>query len=258
MRTITLRRSALAAAAVVVVAVVAGCGGDDDDATQTADDTAAPQQETAVFDQEIQSQLIAVGCYSGAEDGIIGPQTDDAIVAFQQAAGLEVDGELGPATENALDEAVAANETVCATSAGTTTAAPSGTTTTAATTTAATTTAATTTAASGAQCTAPPAAHGWRWTPTPSATSRVRRSLWRSSSWAAPARAIDDGPPAALRAQPHRRIQGRSTSDASRRPGSARLRRGRAVPGRCATPACGRDAPAVQRARARRDHQPPG
>lgn len=149
MRTITLRRSALAAAAVVVVAVVAGCGGDDDDATQTADDTATPQQETAVFDQEIQSQLIAVGCYSGAEDGIIGPQTDDAIVAFQQAAGLEVDGELGPATENALDEAVAANETVCATSAGTTTAAPSGTTTTAA-----TTTAATTTAASGAQCTA--------------------------------------------------------------------------------------------------------
>lgn len=68
---------------------------------------------TVAFDEKIQSELRQVGCYAGAIDGVIGPETDQAIVAFQEAVGLPVDGELGPDTDAALKAAVAEDKAVC-------------------------------------------------------------------------------------------------------------------------------------------------
>ncbi|MEZ5207797.1 MAG: peptidoglycan-binding domain-containing protein [Acidimicrobiales bacterium] len=79
--------------------------------------------------QDRAGRLKAVGCYSGNIDGIMGPETDAAIVAFQTAMGLEVDGELGPETDSALEKAAAAGETVCKPAGSTTTAKPASTTT---------------------------------------------------------------------------------------------------------------------------------
>jgi peptidoglycan hydrolase-like protein with peptidoglycan-binding domain len=81
---------------------------------------------TAVFTKAIQEQLKTVGCYAGAVDGKLGPETDAAIVNFQKASGLETDGELGPETESALKADVAANKTVCTSAASSTTATTAG------------------------------------------------------------------------------------------------------------------------------------
>jgi peptidoglycan hydrolase-like protein with peptidoglycan-binding domain len=50
----------------------------------------------------LQVALRAVGLYDGAVDGIRGPGTRAAIVAFQARRGLAVDGIAGPATRRAL------------------------------------------------------------------------------------------------------------------------------------------------------------
>jgi peptidoglycan hydrolase-like protein with peptidoglycan-binding domain len=42
------------------------------------------------------------GLYSGALDGIFGSQTQSAVMAFQRANGLTVDGIVGPNTWRAL------------------------------------------------------------------------------------------------------------------------------------------------------------
>ena len=82
-----------------------------------------------VVNKAVQQELADVGCYSGRIDGIFGPETDAAILAFQAGAGLTIDGELGPETKAALAQAVAEKEKVCASSgttvAPTTTTAPS-------------------------------------------------------------------------------------------------------------------------------------
>ena len=70
--------------------------------------------------EQWQTDLNAVGCWSGAVDGEMGPQTEEAIEEFQAAEGLTVDGLLGPATESALTSAVDAGTTVCSTSSDTT------------------------------------------------------------------------------------------------------------------------------------------
>ena len=91
--------------------------------TTAATTTTTPdQQQSARFDKAIQSQLAAVGCYKGNIDGILGPQSDAAILAFQEASGITADGELGPNTEKALNAAAAAKKTVCQASKPTTTA----------------------------------------------------------------------------------------------------------------------------------------
>ena len=110
-------RSVLAVALVLSIAALAGCSSGGDDATS---DTTAADAATVLFDKQVQSQLAAVGCYSGSVDGIMGAESDAALLSFQQASGLAVDGELGPATETALNSAVAANETVCGTTTDTT------------------------------------------------------------------------------------------------------------------------------------------
>ena len=87
----------------------------DTSTTEAAADAADAKESEATirFDTAIQEELVAVGCHPGAADGVIGPQTDAAILAFQQADGIEADGELGPETESALKKAVAEGRTVC-------------------------------------------------------------------------------------------------------------------------------------------------
>ncbi len=114
-----------------------GCSSDDSDSTtttaaeeSTTTTSAAESAATIRFDKAIQQELADVGCYRGSVDGIMGSETDAAIVEFQKAAGLSADGELGPKTEAALKSAVAKGETTCgSSSASTTTSAPATTTT---------------------------------------------------------------------------------------------------------------------------------
>lgn len=140
----TIRRAGAAVAIVLALAGAAACSKSDDTAStgttagstpgSTAGSTpgttgGSSSDDTVLFDKTVQGELKAVGCYGGAIDGIMGPETDAAIIAFQTAMGLEVDGELGPETDTALAKAAAANETVCKASGSTTTAKPASTTT---------------------------------------------------------------------------------------------------------------------------------
>ena len=72
---------------------------------------AAPKQKiyrlTSLFMQGpavrlIQQQLRAAGFDPGPIDGVFGPHTQAAVVAFQLAKGLVPDGEVGPVTARAL------------------------------------------------------------------------------------------------------------------------------------------------------------
>ena len=140
MKHTTVRSRLVLGAALVVLAggALAGCSSDGDKDTATTSSTAAASSSTTSaaasaatvkFDKTIQEQLKKVGCYSGNVDGIMGAETDAAIVAFQTASGLTTDGELGPDTDAALKKAAEAGETVCGSSTATT-AQPSGSTTT--------------------------------------------------------------------------------------------------------------------------------
>ncbi len=122
------------AAASIALLVAAGCGKDDKSDGSSSSTTAPAPTTTAIngaevvkFDKTVQQDLATVGCYSGAIDGTFGPQTDAAVIAFQTASGLEVDGELGPETLAALKQAASKKEKVC-TGATTTTKAPTTTT----------------------------------------------------------------------------------------------------------------------------------
>lgn len=84
---------------------VAGGGGSS--STPTSDEAGyvykfAPEQvalgSTGLDVARLQVILKARGFYNGKIDSIFGRQTHEAVVAFQKAAGLEVDGVCGPAT----------------------------------------------------------------------------------------------------------------------------------------------------------------
>lgn len=138
----TTRRPYTVVAALLVGAllVLGACGSDKkDDSTGGTTGTTQPAETTtttsaaadsAKFNDEIQQWLIDVGCYKGKVDGIVGPETDAAIVAFQRAEGLKVDGQVGPQTEAALKKAAEEKRTVCTSESGTTTTSGGGTTTT--------------------------------------------------------------------------------------------------------------------------------
>jgi hypothetical protein len=57
---------------------------------------------------ELQRALAAAGFPPGPADGVFGERTQAAVVAFQQANGLPVDGIVGPETAEALNSASAA------------------------------------------------------------------------------------------------------------------------------------------------------
>ncbi|MBE9177594.1 peptidoglycan-binding protein [Oculatella sp. LEGE 06141] len=56
----------------------------------------------------LQQQLANAGYYTGSIDGDFGPQTEAAVIRFQQASGLVADGIVGPATDAALRNAASA------------------------------------------------------------------------------------------------------------------------------------------------------
>ena len=55
----------------------------------------------------LQQALVSAGYDPGEADGTFGPQTEAAVVAFQQDNGLSPDGIVGPETASALNAAVA-------------------------------------------------------------------------------------------------------------------------------------------------------
>jgi peptidoglycan hydrolase-like protein with peptidoglycan-binding domain len=52
--------------------------------------------------KELQQKLQAKGFGPGPIDGVFGPRTEAALVAFQRATGLAPDGVAGPLTWSAL------------------------------------------------------------------------------------------------------------------------------------------------------------
>jgi peptidoglycan hydrolase-like protein with peptidoglycan-binding domain len=108
-------------AAITLVAVSCSDDDDDDSSSATADSSdssdsgdSKDHSEASAEELEIwQTDLNAVGCYVGAVDGSLGPQTEAAIEAYQAAAGLTVDGKLGPETEAALQDSVTAGTIIC-------------------------------------------------------------------------------------------------------------------------------------------------
>ena len=67
--------------------------------------TAAPVMRTGSKGQEVkdlQTRLSALGYYNGKIDGEFGPETKEAVTAFQKANGLEADGIVGEETRELL------------------------------------------------------------------------------------------------------------------------------------------------------------
>jgi peptidoglycan hydrolase-like protein with peptidoglycan-binding domain len=117
-------------------ASVAGCSNSSTSSTTTSSSSTSTTTSglSAATVKGIQVALLALGCYSGAVDGIAGPATTRAIRSFQSADGLTVDGIYGTDTKAKLVAAVAAGKKVCTTTttttttvAASTTTAPSGT-----------------------------------------------------------------------------------------------------------------------------------
>jgi murein L,D-transpeptidase YcbB/YkuD len=64
-------------------------------------------ENDAAVVRELQQALTAAGYDPGPADGTYGEPTEAAVVAFQQANGLAVDGRVGPETAAALNSALA-------------------------------------------------------------------------------------------------------------------------------------------------------
>jgi peptidoglycan hydrolase-like protein with peptidoglycan-binding domain len=55
--------------------------------------------------EELQITLATLDYYTGSVDGVYGPETTQAVEAFQTDAGIAVDGKYGPETHTALEKA---------------------------------------------------------------------------------------------------------------------------------------------------------
>lgn len=119
-----LRRTCWTVATVLAFAlVVAACGGGDDDSVSTGGTTTTTNAQQAstggstgadgndVLD--LQRELNTLGCEAGPLDGELGPDTLGAIRRFQSAAGISVDGVVGPNTRTALSNAAATGSPRC-------------------------------------------------------------------------------------------------------------------------------------------------
>jgi Putative peptidoglycan binding domain len=101
--------------------VAAACGGDDDSVSTSGTSTTNAQQASTggsagadgndVLD--VQRELNTLGCEAGPLDGELGPDTLGAIRRFQSAAGIAVDGIVGPNTRAALSNAAATGTPRC-------------------------------------------------------------------------------------------------------------------------------------------------
>lgn len=86
---------------------VAACGSADEPASTTVTtfvDSAAAEADSA-FVTHLQEELNHLGYHSGHVDGVWGPETVDALAAFQADHGLEETGHYDPATAAALQDA---------------------------------------------------------------------------------------------------------------------------------------------------------
>lgn len=116
--------------------VLAACGSGTDDTSTTTTSTTFPTQSTAttsttaaqattssttttspfggatLLTQVIQQELKALGYFEGGTDGILGPETVEAITAFQTDAGITADGAYGPETYIALADALEADPAI--------------------------------------------------------------------------------------------------------------------------------------------------
>jgi hypothetical protein len=110
-------RHALAAAVVALALLGAACGGGDDDSVSTG--TTSTTAGSSDFGGDgndvlaVQRALNALDCDAGPLDGELGPDTLAAIRRFQSAAGIEVDGIVGPRTRAAIEHASATGSPVC-------------------------------------------------------------------------------------------------------------------------------------------------
>lgn len=139
------RRTGAAIALAVALAIVAGACSSSNNTTSTGGTTTAAPGTTAAGGVTtsgapantipkadvlaMQEMLDKVGCDVGPNDGIMGPETLGALLAFQKAAGLTPDDVYGPATKTALQQAVASGKKECVPPSTTSTAKPSGSTT---------------------------------------------------------------------------------------------------------------------------------
>lgn len=78
-----------------------------DTTTTTHVDSEIPATATTVI---VQTDLTFLGYFEGVIDGIAGPITQEATSAFQEDAGIEVDGVYGPQTDAAMATTLEGNE----------------------------------------------------------------------------------------------------------------------------------------------------
>ncbi len=80
--------------------------------TATASTTSATSSTVlpapAAWVQSLQTKLAKLGYFSGPTTGVLGPVTQAAVKTFQVNAGLTADGKWGPASQGALERALAA------------------------------------------------------------------------------------------------------------------------------------------------------
>ena len=110
-----MSRTRLLAIGVMIMAVsllVSACSSSS--SSQTTEATTASSSGDSSSDgasvsnaivKELQITLAALDYYTGSIDGVYGPETTQAVEAFQKDAGITVDGKYGPETHTALEKA---------------------------------------------------------------------------------------------------------------------------------------------------------